>query len=40
MSKKHKQNLHREVIRFLTGSEKTITNHWKDKSETEPKKIM
>lgn len=37
--KEYKQVLHREVIRFLTGSEKSIRKNWKDRNETEQKKI-
>lgn len=37
--KEYKQVLHREVIRFLTGSGKTIRNNWKDRNEMEQKKI-
>lgn len=37
--KEHKRVLHREVIRFLTGSGKTIRNNWKDRNETEQKKM-
>lgn len=35
----YEQVLHREMTRFLTGSEKTIRNKWKDRNETEQKKI-
>lgn len=39
-SEKYKQVLHREVIRFLTGSEKTIGNNWKDGNKTKQKRII
>lgn len=37
--KECEQVLPREMIRFPTSSEKTIRNNWKDKNETEQKKI-
>lgn len=37
--KEYTQVPQREMIRFLTGSEKAIRNNWKDRNETEQKKI-